>query len=230
MSSYKVVLKPGGVGGRNVGVGIKLAKKSLLSPAEIAALSAVVPVSTSLDVTVIYPVGMIGASVQITGPDAFDQTIVNTMMFDSITAGDYTIVAAPVTGHTARVFSSPITVADQKKVCSLVLYDVTGTGGGGDAVVVLDYSEEVAQAMRDGHYKLSVLVRDKTTNEFLFTLLAFDTFSPSNSYAFGQDTASYNYFLRYGSTDGTLTIPLNMLNEEYPIQGTSGQTTHFVIA
>ena len=132
MSSYKVVLKPGGVGGRNVGVGIKLAKKPLLSPEEIAALSAVVPVSTSLEVTVIYPVGMIGASVQITGPDAFDQTIVNTMMFDAITAGDYIIVAAAVAGHTVRVFTSPKSVPQGGKTCAMVIYDLAGTGGGGD--------------------------------------------------------------------------------------------------
>lgn len=131
MSSYKVVLKPGGVGGRNVGVGIKLAKKPLLSPEEIAALSAVVPVSTSLEVTVIYPVGMIGASVRITGPDAFDQTIVNTMMFDAIAAGDYIIVAAAVAGHTVRVFTSPKSVPQGRKTCAMVIYDLAGTGGGG---------------------------------------------------------------------------------------------------
>ena len=132
MSSYKIVLKPGGVGGRNVGVGITMAKKPLLSAEEIAALSAVVPVSTSLEVTVIYPVGMTGASVRITGPDAFDQTIVNTMMFDAITAGDYIIVAAAVAGHTVRVFTSPKSVPQGGKTCAMVIYDLAGTGGGGD--------------------------------------------------------------------------------------------------
>jgi hypothetical protein len=130
LSSYKVTLVPGGVSGKDVGVGINMVKVPSLEAAASGS-SNVVATSTSLEVTIIHPSGMVGASIQINGPGGFDQTIAETTLFDPIIAGDYTIVAAAVSGHNVRVFSSPATVPDPGKTCAFVIYDVQGDGGGG---------------------------------------------------------------------------------------------------
>lgn len=130
MSSYKVVLKPGGVGGRNVGVGLKLQRIPRNVPLA-GPNDPVAPASTKLDVSIVYPTGMTGHTVTINGPNGFSETISADTTFTPIAAGEYSISAAAVSGHTVRIFTSPTTVPDGATECVLVVYDVEGTGGGG---------------------------------------------------------------------------------------------------
>jgi hypothetical protein len=131
LSSYKITLKPGGVSGRNVGVGVRLQKKAVSVTGDTGTALEVVPAPTVLEVTIIHPIAVTTQSVQITGPDAFDQTITESTEITPIAAGDYVITAAPVTGYAARVFTSPATVIDAEKTCAFVIYDANQTGGGG---------------------------------------------------------------------------------------------------
>lgn len=131
MSRYNVEFKPGEHLSKDSAFRLKLTRKKTLTAAQQALIDAgeAIPPETTLEVTLIYPEGMIGGSVQITGPGGFDETITETTAFSGLAAGEYAIQAGAVDNHTSRIFTTPQAVEAETKTCAFVIYDEIGAVG-----------------------------------------------------------------------------------------------------
>ncbi|MFM7009257.1 MAG: hypothetical protein ACKO0Z_08020 [Betaproteobacteria bacterium] len=130
MTAYKVTLKPGGIARRDVDLGIKLQKQPTDSASSGGAGSG--SSTPSLEVRIIHPVSMTGASVSIAGPNGFTDTITETTIYDPASVGEYSFTAAAVAGHSVGIFDTPSVVLEGEKTCVFIIYAVAGGGGGGD--------------------------------------------------------------------------------------------------
>lgn len=132
MSSYKVVLKPGGVGGRNVGVGVRLQKK--VAGASGSASGGGGGGTSGLSLLSVY-VAIISnesnlvADVNVSDGAGFSQSITDAgdHVFADVQPGAYTVTANNIvdgSGNTlvASIFNSPAQLLADEHACLFVVY------------------------------------------------------------------------------------------------------------
>ena len=135
MSSYKIVLKPGGVGGRNVGVGVRLQKRIARTvtgggggtgggAGGTPGLSLL-----SVYVAIISNDSNLVADVNVSDGAGFSQAITGAgdHVFADVQPGTYTVTANNIVdggGNTlvASVFNSPAALAADEHACIFVVY------------------------------------------------------------------------------------------------------------
>ena len=135
MSSYKIVLKPGGVGGRNVGVGLTLQKKPIARQHDQVDEAVAVPLPDPFLRIIVDGPNVINPDVLVTGALAFTQSIgaYGTTFIDPIPIDDYTISASNVVAgpdtYGALIYNSPVEIADGQHDTVVVIYRKQANAG-----------------------------------------------------------------------------------------------------
>ena len=211
MSSYKVVLKPGGVGGRNVGVGVRLQKKVASASGSASGTGGGGGGTPGLSLLSVY-VAIISnsanlvADVNVSDGAGFSQAITDAgnHVFADVQPGTYTVTANNIVdggGNTlvAYVFSSPAILAPDEHACIFVVYAAEpGTGPGLILKIVSDGGIDFGGDVFTGNI---VLVIRNAANEVVVTT-AGNNFPASGFGPAGTYTAS----VFSNSTGGTYII------------------------